>query len=77
MKSGAFRQVSAGTPGAEWEEGAGWIVYDQQAARETKRAAAAIALDYWKRVYRKSLDAAGEALSKIDKFTRETKPNAE
>jgi hypothetical protein len=36
--SGFYRRVSSGTPGAVWEEGPGWIIFDEQARIEGQAA---------------------------------------
>ena len=41
--SGFYRQAPEGTPGADWAEGAGWIIYDEQARIEGQAAAKEIA----------------------------------
>lgn len=70
MSSGAYRQVPEGTPGAEWAEGAGWIIYDEQALRETQEAARRIAIGQWKGEEREALARLERARAELSRLER-------
>lgn len=71
MTTGFYRQVPAGTPGAEWAEGAGWIVHDVQAKRDGQAGARFVAKRFWTDAEQKALADLARARAELDRFNQQ------
>lgn len=58
---GFYRKVPENTPGAVWEEGCGWIIYDAQALQEGQAAADRITKTYWQGIKNDALAKLAQA----------------
>jgi hypothetical protein len=63
--SGFYRRVPAGTPGAVWEEGCGYVVYDEQARIEGQALARQRDIAFWRQEEGKALASLSEARAKL------------